>query len=217
MWFVALVQKQEATNLLVPVCASASHTAYATVRMEPQFMILGHAAGVVAALTVKAGAAVHVQDVSPAAVATVLLADGQLLSPTPPAITYGCENSDEGKRCLIGTGTSHHGNSTTCGGECTALQPREWLALKAHYYPPKLDANILRSRYSTVLKKSVLISGSLPDWAKQSVGVAGENSSITLHLSRPPQPFNADYWLVGCAQENCSKAVDAAATSLRAP
>lgn len=180
-------------------------------------MILGHAAGVVAALTVKAGAEAHVQDVSPTAVASVLLADGQLLSPTPPTISYGCENSDEGKRCLIGTGTSHHGNSTTCGGECTPMQPREWLALKAHYYPPKSDANILQSRYSTVLKKSVLISGSLPEWAKQSVGVAGENSSVILHLSCPPRPFNADYWLVDCAQENCSTAVEAAATLLRGP
>ena len=205
--FTLHAQQQDATNLLVPVCASASHTAYATVRMEPQFMILGHAAGVVAALTVKAGTEAHVQDVSPAAVASVLLADGQLLSPAPVApkkLSYGCQVSSEGKRCLLGAKPSADGNTTTCGGECSPLQPHQWLALKAHYFPAKADTNVLRSRMSTVLKKSLLISGILPESAKQNVGVVGGTRSITLHLSRPPQSFNTAYWLVSCAQQNCS-------------
>ena len=160
------LQKQDATNLLVPVCNSASHTAYATVRMEPQFMILGHAAGVVAALTVKSGAAAAVQDATPSAVASLLLADGQLLSaaPAPPkAPSYGCESSVEaGERCLLFGSGPHKGNSTTCSGSCKPLQPHEWLALKAHYFPAAAGSSMLRSRQSTVLKKSLLISGSLP-------------------------------------------------------
>jgi FAD dependent oxidoreductase len=58
-----LPKRSQADNLLVPTCISASSVAYASFRMEPQYMIAGHAAGVAAALTVRTHTPVHSIDI----------------------------------------------------------------------------------------------------------------------------------------------------------
>ena len=52
-------KKDQCTNLLVPVCVSASHIAMTSIRMEPVWMILGESAGVAASMAVKSGSAVQ--------------------------------------------------------------------------------------------------------------------------------------------------------------
>jgi hypothetical protein len=55
--------KSQTDNLLVPVCLSASHVAYSSVRMEPQYMMMGQAAGLTAALAIKRKTSVQDVDV----------------------------------------------------------------------------------------------------------------------------------------------------------
>jgi hypothetical protein len=74
-------QKTECHNLLVPVCLSATHVAYSSIRMEPVYMVLGQAAGAAAALAVDAKSAV--QDVPYPRLREVLTAAGQILENTP--------------------------------------------------------------------------------------------------------------------------------------
>ncbi|MBI3880694.1 MAG: FAD-dependent oxidoreductase [Verrucomicrobia bacterium] len=64
-------------NLLVPVCLSATHVAYCSLRMEPVFMMLGHAAGDAAhlALTKKTS----VQKVDAQKLRGLLLKEGAVL------------------------------------------------------------------------------------------------------------------------------------------
>lgn len=52
-------QREECENLLVPVCLSASHVAFGSIRMEPVFMILGQSAGTAAVLAAEETSAVQ--------------------------------------------------------------------------------------------------------------------------------------------------------------
>jgi hypothetical protein len=131
----ALVPKaNECENLLVPVCLSASHIAYGSIRMEPVFMILAQSAATAAALALDDG--VPVQRLDYGKLRARLLADRQILewtgrpsgtraaAPAAPKMLPGVVLDDaEARRTgawqegtlagahRVGTGYIHDGNA----------------------------------------------------------------------------------------------------------
>jgi hypothetical protein len=132
----AIVPKtSQCANLFVPVCLSASHIAYGSIRMEPVFMILGQSAATAACLAIDDR--VPVQGVDYGKLRARLLADGQVLAwtggataPSAPKIaridpkalaglvvddadgdkTWNWVPSNNAAARLVGTGYVHDGN-----------------------------------------------------------------------------------------------------------
>jgi hypothetical protein len=73
----------QAENLFVPVCLSATHIAYGSIRMEPVFMILGQSAATAASLAIDSK--VTAQKLDYASLKARLLQDHQVLEWTGPA------------------------------------------------------------------------------------------------------------------------------------
>jgi hypothetical protein len=83
-------KESECPNLFVPVCLSASHIAYGSIRMEPVFMILGQSSATAAAFAIDAK--ISVQKVDYTKLRERLLADKQVLAwdgPMPAAADPG--------------------------------------------------------------------------------------------------------------------------------
>lgn len=73
---------EEAENLLAPVCLSASHMAFGSIRMEPVFMVLGQSAATAASLAIDAGASAQAIDYEK--LKARLETDGQVLNHVAP-------------------------------------------------------------------------------------------------------------------------------------
>lgn len=73
-----IIVPRDVEGLLVPVAASATHLAFSSIRLEPTWMALGHAAGVAAHLVIATGVSVHNVDV--VRMQTLLLQQGQVLT-----------------------------------------------------------------------------------------------------------------------------------------
>lgn len=76
--YSSIVPKQaECENLIVPVCMSASHVAYSSIRMEPVYMVLGQSAAVIAVMSINQKCAVQELDYNE--IKKTLLECGQIL------------------------------------------------------------------------------------------------------------------------------------------
>lgn len=71
-------RKDECLNLLVPICISASHIAFGSLRMEPVFMILGQSAAIAASQAIDENEAI--QDISYSRLFEILLEYNQIIS-----------------------------------------------------------------------------------------------------------------------------------------
>jgi len=78
-------KESECQNLFAPVCLSATHISYGSIRMEPVFMVLGQSSATAAALAIDAGTSV--QKIEYAKLRERLLADKQVLEWTGPRRT----------------------------------------------------------------------------------------------------------------------------------
>jgi len=93
-------KESECKNLLVPVCLSATHIAYGSIRMEPVFMVLGQSAAVAAVHAIESKTSVQKIDIAKLqnALKSNPLADGS----TPEIIV---DNEDKSKVELTGNWT----------------------------------------------------------------------------------------------------------------
>ena len=121
-------KKEQCTNLLVPVCLSASHIAFASIRMEPVWMVLGQSAGTAACLAINKN--VNVQHVNYDELQMQLKKDGQILTwdyEIVPASVFKKYSSDIKIRQGEQGAPSEPGSGALGKLEWTELKQAKWL------------------------------------------------------------------------------------------
>jgi hypothetical protein len=171
LWAI-LPPRAEASNLLVVATPSGSHVGFSSLRMEPQFMVLGHSAGTIAAIYAdnKTEHAV-IQDVDASFMAAALASEGQILR--APQCTGSVPAADLAWSCELGRcvgGSASNGtmfNSSVCDARCSELKEDEWLANAGFW--SKSGASAIAAKSATWLKKSTVDSVLLPVGEKKHV------------------------------------------------
>ena len=131
----------ECTNLLVPVCLSASHIAYGSIRMEPVFMVMGQSAATAAGLAIEGNTSVQAVDYG--ALKERLLANGQMLDfVTTAAAGHGVDKAklpgiviDDAAAALKGFDSTGHTSPGYVGDGYRHDGNAEKGAMTARYVP----------------------------------------------------------------------------------
>lgn len=181
-------EANECSNLLVPVCLSASHIAYGSIRMEPVFMALAQATAVAADLAIRNKTSV--QQVDAAKVSSILqsnpLGDGRLGDVMMDNAT--ANPALEGNWETVKGKGSYGPNMLSASGEAKATFHPEILktgAYSVYLYYPRLPNNAAVTNVRIVNGKEV---HNVPV-KKEEVQVVGQTSGEwvkvgTFHMNK---------------------------------
>lgn len=202
-------KREECTNLLVPVCLSASHIAYGSIRMEPVFMVLAQSAAMAASMAIDQQSSVQEIDIQKL---QKRLAEDPFLDGTPPDLL--ADNEDVGRVNLTGDWEEHNlrgrykkyaliTNNEVEGASATFLLPVERSGrYKAAYYIPQpmkaapwADSIHIQTTYGQeTVRETYSLSGRAREWLELPYREfkAGDTVKITVQTDGKPGWIPAD-------------------------
>jgi len=190
-------KKTEADNLLVPVCLSASHIAFGSIRMEPVFMVLAQSATVAACLAIDKN--ITVQDVNVDEIKAILKSNPKADFRRPDVLVQVSDTGNveiKGDWKIIplkGYGKYHVENNSANSSEYVKFKfDTQALAdrYKVYYYFPKLN-----SKAETV--KLELFDGKDTQWLSlnlKDIKIVGQTTSTWVEIGEfdfnfPAKPY----------------------------
>lgn len=180
-------KESECSNLLVPVCLSASHIGYGSIRMEPVFMVLGQSAGMAAAMVITGKTSV--QKINVGQLQQLLQTDPLLNGKTPEILV---DDVDSANVKVEGQWAVKKGGSYGPAAYYSAVNQKP----KAVIFTPKITVKGSYDIYTYVLPKlnkastvtTVIVNnGSVEKELaikKEKIDVKGQTSGEWVHLGR---------------------------------
>lgn len=183
-------KREQCENLLVPVALSASHVTYGSLRMEPQFMIIGHSAGVAAGLALKHNLAV--QDINVPALQTKLRAQQQVIEwkkPGPAIATLAGLVLDDEAATYTGEWTaSNYGNPLEGSSHHDANEGKGTKTARFELTVPKAGLYDVRLAYTAAANRA----------SNAPVTVQSLDGSRTVSVNQKlAPPFDAHFTSLG--------------------